>query len=63
MENEKTYTKSEIIWLVTKTEQCSERYMEAEQFILEMAGLSWFQRIFAFSKLKSFLSSRSKYKF
>ena len=28
------YSKSDLNWLMNKTEQCSERYMEAEMFIL-----------------------------
>ena len=31
------YTKTDLNWLMKKTEDCSERYMEAEKFILEIA--------------------------
>lgn len=57
------YTKTDLNWLMKKTEQCSDRYMEAEQFILELAEMKWYQRIFCARKIFKFLQSRSKYKF
>lgn len=57
------YSKSDLNWLMTKTEQCSERYMEAEKFILELAEMKWYQRMFCFGKILKFLKSRDKYKF
>ena len=38
------YSKSDLNWLMNKTEQCSERYMEAEKFILELAEMNWYQQ-------------------
>ena len=35
------YTKTDLNWLMKKTEACSERYMEAEKFILEIAEMKW----------------------
>ena len=40
------YTKTDLNWLMKKTEDCSERYMEAEKFILEIAEMKWYQRVF-----------------
>lgn len=55
--------KSDLEWLLNKTEKCSERYMEAEKFILELLEMRWYRRIFCFGKLLKFLKSRSKYNF
>ena len=57
------YSKSDLNWLMNKTEQCSERYMEAEKFILELAEMKWYQRIFCLGKILKFLNSRDKYEF
>jgi hypothetical protein len=57
------YTNSDLNWLMNKTEQCSERYMEAEKFLLEIASAKWYQRLFCSRKILKFLMSRSKYKF
>lgn len=57
------YSKSDLNWLMKKTEDCSERYMEAEQFILELASMPWYKRAFSFWKIMKFINSRSKYKF
>jgi hypothetical protein len=57
------YNKSELNWLMKKTEQCSERYIEAESFIFELAEMKWYQRAFCFNKILKFLKSREKYKF
>ena len=50
-------------WLMKKTEDCSNRYMEAEKFILEIAEMKWYQRVFLWRKILRFLNSRSKYNF
>jgi hypothetical protein len=55
--------KSDLSWLLNKYEKCSERYIEAETFILELAEMSWFRRIFCFNKILKFLDSRKKYGF
>lgn len=59
----KEEAKSSLSWLMDKTEQCSDRYMEAESFILELAEMKWYQRIFCVKKILNFITSRSKYKF
>lgn len=44
-----------------KIEQLTERYIEAEKFIME---LNWFERLFCSRKISKFLKSRkSKYNF
>ena len=44
-----------------KTEQLTERYIEAEQFIM---NLNWFERLFCSRKITKFLKSRTeKYNF
>ncbi|GJQ44047.1 MAG: hypothetical protein JETCAE03_35450 [Ignavibacteriaceae bacterium] len=57
------YTKTDLNWLMKKTEDCSNRYMEAEKFILEIAEMKWYQRVFFKGKILRFLNSRSKYNF
>ena len=49
------YTKTDLNWLMKKTEDCSERYMEAEKFILEIAEMKWYQRVFLWILLKTFV--------
>ena len=41
-------------------EQLTERYIEAEKFIM---GLNWFERLFISRKVRKFILSRLKYKF
>ncbi len=48
------YTKTDLNWLMKKTEDCSERYMEAEKFILEIAEMKWYQRVFLWRKILRF---------
>lgn len=43
-----------------KIEKLTERYIEAEKFIME---LNWFQRLFCSRKITNFLKSRNKYNF
>ena len=50
-------------WLINKCEKCSDRYIEAENFILEIAEMKWYQRIFLNKKILKFLKSREKYGF
>ena len=50
-------------WLIKKAEDCSERYIESEKFILELAQLKWHQRIFIMGRINRFLRSRKKYNF
>lgn len=41
-------------------DQLTDRYIEAETFIIK---LNWLERLFISRKLQSFIKSRSKYKF
>ena len=50
-----------LTWLLSKYENASDRYMEAENFILEIAEMTWYKRIFCVPKIIRFLDSRSKY--
>jgi hypothetical protein len=53
--------KVELKWLMDKYENCSERYIEAEKFIM---NLKWYERIFISRKVLKFLKSRTiKYNF
>lgn len=45
-------------WLLSKYEMASDRYMEAENFILEIAEMKWYQRAFCLPKIIRFLNSR-----
>lgn len=51
---------SSLSWLLSKYENASDRYMEAEDFILQIAEMKWYQRIFCFNKIMNFLNSRKK---
>jgi hypothetical protein len=55
--------KKELNWLMNKMENCSDRYMEAEKFLIELAQLKWYQKFFLTRKIIRFLDSRKKYKF
>jgi hypothetical protein len=57
------YNKTDLNWLMKKVDDCSERYIEAEKFIIEISQMKWHQRIFLMGKILRFLKSRSKYKF
>lgn len=54
---------ADLSWLLSKYENASDRYMEAEEFILQIAEMKWYQRMFCFKKIMLFLNSRSKYNF
>ncbi len=46
---------------INKMEQLTERYIDAEKFIME---LNWFERLFCYRKVTKFLKSRiDKYNF
>lgn len=47
-------------YTLIKLEQLTQRYIEAENFIL---GLNWFERMFCSRKINKFIKSRSKYNF
>ena len=47
-------------WLLSKYENASDRYMDAENFILEITEMKWYQRIFIFNKIMNFLNSRKE---
>ena len=54
-------TKNVAEFSLEKMEQLTERYIDAEKFIMD---LNWFERLFCSSKIKKFLKSRSdKYNF
>lgn len=59
------YNKEDLNWLIKKTEDCSNRYMEAEEFIIfEVLLKNWWQRLFMKKKAIKFLEDRNeKYKF
>jgi hypothetical protein len=52
-----------LTWLLGKYENASDRYMEAEELLLQIAEMKWYQRLFCYKKIMLFLNSRSKYKF
>ena len=57
MENTKKITE----FSLNKIEQLTERYIDAENFIME---LNWFERLFCSRKIRKFLKSRMvKYNF
>lgn len=53
--------KKALEFLLSKNEQLSERYIEAEEFI---RTLNWYERLFCSKKIINFIKSRSeKYNF
>jgi hypothetical protein len=56
-------SKTEMNWLMNRYEQCSDRYIEAESFLIELAKMKWYKRFFLTMKILKFLNSRSKYNF
>ncbi len=50
-------------WLMKNCEDRSNRYIEAERFIMEISEMKWYQRLFLDRKIMNFLKSRRKYKF
>jgi len=51
-------------WLMTRMEQTTKRYIEAEQLLDELASMPWYQRIFARKRINEFLEdTRWKYVF
>lgn len=50
-------------WLMTRYEDTTERYIEAEQFIIELSKMPWYKMIFSYRKIINFLHTRSKYNF
>ena len=56
--------KIDIEWLLVKAEVNSQRYMEAERFLIELLNMNFVQRMFSFNKILKFLDSRiNKYRF
>lgn len=55
------YNKKDINWLMDKAESNSDRYMEAEDMIIEVMDMSWHERLFCGKKLLNFLKSRGKF--
>ena len=45
-------------WLTEEVEGSTQRYMEAEDFIVELLNTPWYKRIFIGPKIIDFLKSR-----
>lgn len=45
-------------WILAKCEQSTRRYMEAEQFLMELSEMSFLKRVLSFGKIIKFLKSR-----
>ena len=51
-------------WLMTRMEQTTKRYIEAEQLLDKLAEMPWYKRIFARNRINEFLEdTRWKYVF
>ena len=50
-------------WLMDAVTHRSKRYIEAEDFILSIAEMSLWERVFLIKKILSFMASRDKYNF
>jgi len=55
--------KNNLDWLMKKAEDCSTRYLEAEEFLMEVLKVPWWKKIFLTERILKFLKSRNKYKF
>lgn len=53
--------KANFNWLMTEYENNTDRYIEAEKFIMELHNMNWLQRLFSSRKILKFLKSREKY--
>ena len=59
MEDKKTY----IGWIFKEAENSSNRYIEAEKFIVKLAEMNFIKRAFYRKKIYKFLKERNKYNF
>jgi hypothetical protein len=51
-------------WLMTRMEQTTKRYIEAEQLLDKLAVMPWYKRMFARKRINEFLEdTRWKYVF
>jgi hypothetical protein len=55
--------KSDLKWLMDKVDLCSQRYVESEQFLLNVLDMGFFQRLFIRRKILKFLKEKQKYNF
>lgn len=55
--------KEELDYIMEMCEKTSERYIEAENLLLEIMCLKWYQRLFIRRKISEFFHSRNKYNF
>lgn len=55
--------KSDLKWLMDKVDSCSQRYVESENFMLDVLSMNFFQRLFIRRKALKFLKERKKYNF
>lgn len=56
-------SKLDLEWLINRAEESTERYLEDEKFILELASLPWYKKAFSYWKIMKFIKSRQKYNF
>jgi hypothetical protein len=55
--------KSDLKWLMDKVDSCSQRYVESENFMLDILNMNFFQCLFIRKKALNFLKERKKYNF
>lgn len=53
--------KADIDWLISQWELSTDRYIEAENIILEVINMPWYRKIFCGKKLLSFLKKANKF--
>ena len=63
IKNQETIKKEKMDWVMTRYEDTNNRYIEAEQFIIELSNMSWYKRLFLNRKILKFLQSRNKFNF
>ena len=52
----------DLVFLIGLYENASDRYFEAEELLLQIAEMKWYQRIFCHKKIMIFLNSKTKVK-
>lgn len=56
--------KIDLSWMLDRYEQTSDRYMEAEKFLIDIIYLPFYKRFFLSRKIVNFIKSQQeKYKF
>jgi len=50
-------------WLLRRAEESQQKYLELEQFLMDLDDLPWYKTILIPYKIRAFLKTRLKYNF